>query len=443
MNRLADVELQLIMHGLVAAELLQLARCSRRLLHAADCALAWQHTQARLTFHFPRRPAPSRWSSWMKSGRKLLLGGKSPPPSSLSLPLQVAASPRLLRHSRTILQLRSSHSGHVSSEDVRALCELLARLPACIQLHELDWGVHTNLSADSAHLLLTLPALQFLRVTVAGQSRLVDESVRLLSRLQLLHTLECRCDYGSNGMDSLSAFPALTSLQINDNCPQSCLYAIARCSQLTHLHLLRPRLDGARLRAFFGSPLMQRNLQWLRIDGLSVRHDGLDEDKSVSDADYIAAFSSLSALHTLRLHRVFNIDHLLLHLSYAPALRLCELHLDVYRHASDCIPSPPAVTRFLTAAPESQLHVKLDAAEDRSDSNDFYLAIIRRHFSELLSGDGDRDRDGGSSIIAPPEPEPPLLAAALPPSLLCRFHIGFFFLRANTPTANIGRHRQD
>jgi hypothetical protein len=42
MNQLADVELQLIMHGLQATELLQLARCSHRLMHAADSAFAWK-----------------------------------------------------------------------------------------------------------------------------------------------------------------------------------------------------------------------------------------------------------------------------------------------------------------------------------------------------------------------------------------------------------------
>jgi hypothetical protein len=41
--RLADVELQLVMQGLDASELLQLARCSKQMMHAADSPFAWQH----------------------------------------------------------------------------------------------------------------------------------------------------------------------------------------------------------------------------------------------------------------------------------------------------------------------------------------------------------------------------------------------------------------
>ena len=37
-GRLADIELQLVMHGLKNRELLQFARCNRRMLHAADCS---------------------------------------------------------------------------------------------------------------------------------------------------------------------------------------------------------------------------------------------------------------------------------------------------------------------------------------------------------------------------------------------------------------------
>jgi hypothetical protein len=42
--RLADVEMQLIMHGLEIKELIRLSRCNQRLQHASDAAFAWKHT---------------------------------------------------------------------------------------------------------------------------------------------------------------------------------------------------------------------------------------------------------------------------------------------------------------------------------------------------------------------------------------------------------------
>jgi hypothetical protein len=45
LDTLADIELQLCMHGLAPMELLQLAQCSRRLHHAADSPFAWKHTR--------------------------------------------------------------------------------------------------------------------------------------------------------------------------------------------------------------------------------------------------------------------------------------------------------------------------------------------------------------------------------------------------------------
>jgi hypothetical protein len=48
LQRLADVELALIMQQLSAVELLQFARCSRQLMYAADNAFGWRHVLLRL-----------------------------------------------------------------------------------------------------------------------------------------------------------------------------------------------------------------------------------------------------------------------------------------------------------------------------------------------------------------------------------------------------------
>jgi hypothetical protein len=79
MQRLADVEQQLIMQLLLAKELLQLARCDKQLLHAADGAFAWKAphlSRTVLSFSFAR-PVRSRFLTFVRQVKEIVCAAMS------------------------------------------------------------------------------------------------------------------------------------------------------------------------------------------------------------------------------------------------------------------------------------------------------------------------------------------------------------------------------
>ena len=412
MQRLADIELQLVMHGLTCAELLRFARCSRWLLHAADSAFAWQHVPQPLLLRH-QLVAPS----WLRRVWRALTApdtapaaGHHGPPSLTSLspalrqPAASSAPASPLRQARTGLRLECSAdsqqpiSGSTGGTDgaldgLFALLESLGfgpgqprnALSLQLQLDELDASQCGLLSGEQRRRLLGHPAVRLISVLKLGYpdaagapapgahaSPCVDAlTMRSVLGLQRLHTL----DVGSTACCSaafelLPWLPGLTKLSVWDSCGPdaeeplgSCLPSVATCPALTWLHVSAPQLSlrGPQLCSFFGAPLMQANLQHLSLERWTLS----DGDAGLP-AECVAALAGMRALHTLVLGEVLGINLLLAGLVHAPVLRRLVCH-GIQEHSSlHCMPRLSVLQTLLDAAPELRCTVRIQAAHSAS-----------------------------------------------------------------------------
>ena len=352
MERLADVELQLVMHGLDARSLLQFARCSRPLLHAADHPFAWLHA----SLHILGWQVESASSS-------------SSPPS------------RLLRHARLSVRFDKSRPTEQGAIAVQAQPFVDALRSLASPLHHLTCTDATKprISLEQWQQILAAPSARHLRtLRMAGdmcRSSFDDETVRAISRLAHLHTLavEC-CAEDSAVWAALPDAPALTSLQIvdrhrstlEDDFGNSCLHYVRQCSKLTHLNIWSFALalnGGDELRSFFAdSPHHMQRLESLQLT--------MDCDELLP-APCVAAFSSLVHLHSLHLAHCTSVSWLLPHVRAAPVLRRLRLEVSnnqVVDQENQDIPAIAAIAALLTAAPllhcSLLLHTKIEEEWD-------------------------------------------------------------------------------
>ena len=350
MKRLADVELQLIMHGLSVQEILTLAQCSRYLLHAADAPFAWRYT--RLCLEATNDP---------------------PPPISLSQRIlgwvrrriapQVPGEPglRILRHAKVTLRCtrRAVKDGHL------AILATASRVPA---LYELDLSnYYGSQNHDHLNLLLGSPSMQQLRVLCLYNETMVynPSTANAIVQLSHLHTLRLPAspyheDAESGAWDHgfLSQAPALTDLHIQDTFTTlqspSRLSHVAECSKLTALSVSCPSLyDPSSWANFFAHPHIQQ-LRSLKLDNLYVQWFQLQAPFTLQY--FAVAFETMRHLHTLHLVGCHEIDLLLPALVHAPVLRMLNIEPYLSRHTT--IPSPLVIAELL-ATSSSNLHCVL------------------------------------------------------------------------------------
>jgi hypothetical protein len=216
MDKLADVESQLIMHGLSIAERLAVASCSTRLLAVVGSPFAWKH---------------------------------APPLSLISrqiLRVSSVAGSRFHRHIPIALYWKPLLP---SAKDVDAL------LRSPLHLRELDASAHDALTPIIWRRILAHPSMQQLRVLRMhdlSKKRVVDgEMTRLIVALPHLHTLTLAAivDFNHAPWLLLASAPSLTSLQTNDThfvARSSRLPAIAQCAGVTELYMCEPALQPSR-----------------------------------------------------------------------------------------------------------------------------------------------------------------------------------------------------
>ena len=182
LDRLATVELQLILQCLDKRSKLRSARCSRQLLQAADHPFAWQGPSVAVSsFRQPQLGSLIRRSLLRHAPIKMDLNSDLPVP-------EVAAIPRLR-------ELSISH----------------------------------RCSADLALHLLQLPSLQGLQ-TLRVVTSFPESALQLLPSLPALHTLQC-CDPETDEPVDwrwLPALPALTALDLSFSSRPSDTQTIAR-----------------------------------------------------------------------------------------------------------------------------------------------------------------------------------------------------------------------
>ena len=366
LKRLADVELQLVMHGLDAPSLLQFARCSHQLLHAADHPFAWSCSSSP-ALHLP----PSK------------------------LEVAVAHPACLLRHSRVALCWSATDpAASVRSESAHQLIGAVSSL--ALPLHELaylDSSRDFRVSKSDWMRVLTSPAvhpLRILRMIGCSAGVSLDASiVRAIAQLPHLHTLAVdQCALKADMWAALPDAPALTSLAIvdhhqrtlEDGFANSCLRFVAQCSKLIHLDIQSFALQGAGFQALFALSPHIRRLQSLTLRRLDCR--------SVPPAAYAAVFSSLAELHSVRLLDCRGIHSLLPSLACAGALRHLDVEVPDDRLGPDDTPSAAILSALFLAAP--MLHCTLT-------STDQWVQLQFREMQQQLQMD-DPMRSGGSQL---------------------------------------------
>jgi hypothetical protein len=189
-NRLADVEVQLIMQHLDPQSLLRLARCSRVLLCCASNSFVWRQVYIRVNVHGS----------------------------------DVTEHPRLARSLLRFALSFVSVDQHASDPSSLVDCATLIRVPQLVSLI-FQGSPQPLMQRNEWHMFLQHPSARRLQdAHISEQSNLCDAvSVSLLSQLPLLRLLSLH-------------LPAMTSA--------SHLAPLVNCPSLTEVNLFGPR-DGS------------------------------------------------------------------------------------------------------------------------------------------------------------------------------------------------------
>ena len=346
LDKLAKVELQLVMQFLDTDSKLKAARCSRQLLQAADHPFAWQGPSVR-----------------MRSEDQPQLG-----------PL---IRQSLLRHAPISLTL--AVNSEVPVAEVAAIPRLRELVVSCVD---------EPIGFDPQ--LLALPALQRLQ-RLRVQCHPPVSTMRLLPTLPALRTLELFELDESADCSWLPGMPALTDLEVTGvdfwrspqpaadvrrgrgararariPAPSTCSAAdaVARCAQLQSLRLRYPRFFEADAFARLCSAPALRQLRHLDLQYLRAM-----VTESVAAAHH-SAFSSLAQLQSLSLQAVERVDLLLPQLTHAPAMRTLTFACvpdepyALRTSVAPAIPSREALHRLLTAAPLLAVRLEVAASTD-------------------------------------------------------------------------------
>ena len=328
MTRLADVELQLVMHGLQCGELLQFARCSQRLMHAAHSAFAWLHASPlHITLPTPPMALHSLQHSLLLRWASLSLtvlpfaNGLSPGGRSWS------TSADFKRLSGSELQQLQPESEAADRVRVRERAISIHALHSQALLPDAEWVR-----------LLHMPCMQSLRVLRCGKigmdmhrerfaslrRAMATAFMRAVIHLPHLHTLQLvQYDADTGEYEWLALMPSLTSLSVADVRGQQrerVLLPITACTKLRTLSICE--LAAQSLRPFLMAPNLLQ-LQSLTLERFSCR--GARGQLLVTPADFVAVFSALTQLQSLELLECDPVSEILAHAHSAPALRVITL----------------------------------------------------------------------------------------------------------------------
>jgi hypothetical protein len=332
MDRLANVELQLIMQQLECNELIAFARCNLRLIRLADSPSVWRHATLRLNLAQTTAAGAAAAS---------------------------AAPSRLLRHARTCIDWASSSFSFPSAA-------IDALQSSNLRLHEFDTSGCAEILPLELHRILAHPQAQHLRVLRFHHQRCINseerasagETIRAIVALPHLHTL--RLTHLGDGSEEaplllslLSSARSLTALDLEDVADGSPL--MGQCASLKHLTLRSPLLYGGRFLAFFTAPSM-RQLESLSLHGFFAAQS-FPGYPAVPLEDYTAAFASLRSLHTLTLSDCFGLDVLLPHLTAAASLRQISSRCRI--HEVSVPPPAHVLMQILTEAPKLSCTITL------------------------------------------------------------------------------------
>jgi hypothetical protein len=303
LDRLADVELQLVMQGLDFASLLKFARVSRRARHLAQSVVVWKHVPAiHIAMDVPNL-GHIRYNSIVFAN-----------PAWQSNPL--------LRHVPVTMTLETINSS-VPWFYMRFASGWMERLPHKISALDVS-GI--ELDPPFRQVFLTHPSLQHMRKLRIEYNNDWNDPATLSSIAQLPHlqTLEMQLS-GDIGeiCTHVHRCPALRNLSVRLHFREEGYSIFSNFAQITRVRLVQMLLRGS-----------DHHLPLLFASLHCVTHMTLEDVHFFGAWDPVAmafltgAWSALSSLHTLYLVRADNCDTfqcMLPYVHHAPMLR--QLHL--------------------------------------------------------------------------------------------------------------------
>jgi len=380
-DRMATVELQIVMQHCDLRTLLALARCSRFTFAAASNAVAWRGLSP-LELDFAHPPAPEA-GAWQRLRRWIR------PPPLPPLPLAQRLSGSLLRFCDIRINWTNDR-GSPFSPVTDAELDALAAIPRLCALN--SCGRWTACSAEIES-LARRPGLRGLGALVCCKRQLGESSIGALAdhcpRLSTVTTA------GSIATDPpLHHLPALTDLTVRV-CHSGGLTmaSVVRCARLRRLDIRPDSQNGYSPRDVHTSLLSPNlwGLERLSIHGLDALHaDG--RNQPAKQLDWAAAFANLPALRSLHLKSPRGIDELLA----AIGVGCAQLHsLSVHSSLVDSpesvgvaasLPSAAVLSALLARRPSLRsvtlnllgLHGCTEMRSDAS-SDDRARALIWRH----------------------------------------------------------------
>jgi len=360
LQRLAVVEVQLILQFLDCGSKMRAARCSSHLLACISHPFPWQFDPVSV-------------------GTAQIDEDDSEEESSQD-PLLYLDVDAALAHSHSLLRFLPATLIPDSMEWGRAL-QLLTALPLLLSV-----CCRPNASCNPQDWInfLTNPAAQQLTELHLGQTFVSDGVVAQLASLPHLVTLQVHVplfDYSTPELLApLSQLPALTDLRCSSGhalvedarcvALRSRMHqSVSSCSNLRHLTLAHQLWMPGELLALFSSPRLQSSLESLCVYNLTKESYGA----SGSMGDYDTVLQRMERLRTLRFKGVAAIDRLLPHLACLPALQLLEIE-PVERFN----PRAPLVSELLaaTAARSPALCVQFDLRRLSSASSDLHIKCL-------------------------------------------------------------------
>ena len=319
-ERMADVEICSVLHFLSVIGIIRVARCSKRLNHAASSSFAFRYCRP-VEVHYPTSVA----EEW----RQL----KSMSPSQLLARAGIGS-----RHSPSPFVLRQIPWRMLLTEDI--LTFPYSPTPAALSSFAAQRGTLRELvtahlfpdrsKEDSWRIMLLLPCMEQLQIVKIltedpGYFGKANEKLfRALALLPNMHTLALRLTPDSLGFGELTAAPCLTRLDVNDSfrtASTSRLPVLATFPHLLHLSVLRPSLYGASWVQFFSTPLAAR------LESLSLNLIAPPRNAAEAAAREYSAIANMTSLRELRLRRIDDVVSIIPHLASLPALQLFVLVL--------------------------------------------------------------------------------------------------------------------
>jgi len=358
LDRLADVELQLLLQPLDNLSRVNAARCCKRLLAAAQQPLSWQHAEA-YSVRSDELPIAALQPAAPGLAALQLL-------RRVPLSIRMSSKAAALQHAHLagILNLGELDSSELCPHPWAPWAALFTEppvAPALQTLRSVRFGTEIHLTPG---FILTLRALAQLP-QLTRLSLVVPDMPRDLAVLEPLAQAPCLTDLSVRTMRRFG-FP----------CGYPCLPALLQTRGLRRLRLDSVSFDqrdvwsdiewdgaeaaGSTFTAFFTSPAMAQ-LEVLSFCGLSASYPG--DDAARLAERYRPVFAALRQLRRLELESTTGVDDLLPHVSNAPALSelLVEcafMNASTLRDLGPCIPTAGVLSALLTAVPSLRVTLR-------------------------------------------------------------------------------------